>query len=231
MPENPLLPNRKLKDLYLLMARCRKLSRQQPSAPPLEAVLAAALLHLEPGDFLSSLPGNVAAQKLAEERGAATLPAGHRLIASAAAAHALKSSGAERLAMAFLAATGGSASAEADWQTAVTFAAKNIAPLLLFCVDTSGGKQANGKAAISWPSMLKLAAPLHLPVLPVDGADAVAMFRVVQESALRARAGGGPAVLWCVLQPGQRKPADDAMRKLRTWMSVRKIPIPTLQSR
>lgn len=225
MAENPLLPNRKLKDLYLLISRARALRRRQPGSGAIEAIIAAAHLHLEDGDFLSPLPGNKAAETLAAERG--TSPSSpQRLPTAAGVSVGLKLGQKERLAMAFAASGTAAARANSGWQSALSFAAQSVAPLLLVCIATDKPEPRAAADTLTWPNMLKAAKPLHVPVLSVDGTDAVALFRVLQESAIRARSGGGPAVLWCVL-PSVSTPADDALRKLRSWMSTRNIPVPS----
>ena len=228
MSENPLLPNRKLKELYLQMGRSRTLARKQPSAFPAEAILGGAMMHLEKGDYCFPLPGNTASQTLASEHTSPAAPSAQRLATAAGLALGLKLGGKERLAIAFTATGASTARSEAGWQDALRFAASTYAPLLLICVASAASERASTKDAITWDNLQKLAAPLHLPVIPVDGSDAVAIYRVVQESALRARAGGGPAVLWCVLPTGPRKPADEPLRKLAGWMKSRNIPVPAL---
>ncbi len=57
-------------------------------------------------------------------------------------------------------------------------------------------------------SVSAAATKLGVPGIPVEAHDAVAICRVAQESILRARAGGGPALLECV-QLGSGKRASD----------------------
>ena len=68
MSENPLLPHSKLRELHALMVRCRSLERKQPSRGSIhEALLAATLIHLLPGDLLSGDAGNRVLETLAPE--------------------------------------------------------------------------------------------------------------------------------------------------------------------
>ena len=77
--------------------------------------------------------------------------------------------------------------------------------------------------------MTRFAKRHKLPVLTVDGEDAVAVYRVMQESALRARQGGGPSVLWAVMTPKQSvatMPASiQPVARLRGYLAARKIPL------
>jgi hypothetical protein len=231
--ENPLLPNAKLKELYALMQRARSMSKAPATAPRFEAILAATLMHIEPGDFVSPPPGAPPAALLAAERTIARsrkktspsptptpLPAHQRLATAAGIAQGLKLSGANRLALFYTDAGAASARTEEGWAEALTYATRAQLPLLFACADITGGPRVANSKAISWPSFSKLAKSLKLPVLTVDGTDAVAVYRVMQESAHRARQGDGAAALWCVL-PGNRTAADDPIRKMRRYLSVR----------
>jgi pyruvate dehydrogenase E1 component alpha subunit len=229
--ENPLLPNRKLQELYALMQRMRGLTRKTPALRGLEAMLAASLMQLEPGDFVSSLPGLPAAESLAAERTSvpskavpATLPVGQRLAAAAGIAQGFQLSKDSRLSIVF--ATAGAA--EPGWQEALTYSAKARLPLILLCADTPPARARKPAAnTLTSAAMIKLAAPLHLPVLSVDGADAVAVYRVMQESILRGRTLGGTAVVWCSLPAASPKAGavavPDPLVHMRRYLSDRKL--------
>jgi hypothetical protein len=231
--ENPLLPNAKLKELYALMQRARALSKAPATAPRFEAILAATLMHVEPGDFVSPPQGATVAALLAAERTTARtrkkslpanpatpLPAHQRLATVAGIAQGLKLADAKRLAVFYTDAGPSSARTEEGWAEALTYASGAQSPLLLVCADATGGQRISNPKAISWPSISKLAKPLRLPVLTVDGSDAVAVYRVMQESAHRARMGDGVAVIWCVL-PRDRSAATDPIRNMQRYLTVR----------
>ncbi len=68
LSENPLLPHSKLRELHALMVRCRSLERKERSrASVREALLAATLIHLLPGDLLSAGVGDRVVETLAPE--------------------------------------------------------------------------------------------------------------------------------------------------------------------
>jgi hypothetical protein len=79
------------------------------------------------------------------------------------------------------------------------------------------------------PAMSRFAKRMKLPVLTVDGEDAVAVYRVMQESVLRARQGGGPSVLWAVMTPSRSlaamPPSSQPIARLRSYLAARKIPL------
>jgi hypothetical protein len=209
--ENPLLPHRRLKELHALMLRCHTLDRRK-AGPAREALLAAAAIQLRPGDLIFGEGVDTTAEALApppkpnafstgksaaEPIAGIRLPKASRLTLYAATALGLRIAGSDGVVMAL--ATAGST--EPGWAAALEYAHHARLPLLLVCADSTGGRARGGTSALSWQAVSKLAKKLHLPVLSVDGEDAVAVYRVAQESVLRARVGDGPAVIWGVLTP------------------------------
>jgi pyruvate dehydrogenase E1 component alpha subunit len=247
LPENPLLPHRKLRELYTLMQQCRdldaKAAKSQPvslrkSLPAREAILAATTIHLLPGDLLSADLSDNTLPQLAPAPKTKKAPTGlfittspqPRLPLCAGAARALQASDAEALLLAF--ATAGAPNP--GWTYALQWAQQAQLPLLLACTDASGGSSKTCSTAKSEPtldlsSVSTFARKLKLPVMPVDGEDAVALYRVMQESALRARHGGGPAVIWAITTPGTSKPlprSKQPLARLQKYMATRNISLP-----
>jgi TPP-dependent pyruvate/acetoin dehydrogenase alpha subunit len=79
----------------------------------------------------------------------------------------------------------------AVWRKALTFAAKRELPVVFVVLPARGGK---GRAG----GVIALAQRCRVPGIPVDADDAVAIYRVAQESIGRARIGGGAALMECV---------------------------------
>jgi TPP-dependent pyruvate/acetoin dehydrogenase alpha subunit len=242
LSENPLLPHRKLRELHSLMLRCRELERKQKSrSSAREALLAATSIHLLPGDLLSPSPADQTAEQLAPEArkpgtsgGLTALSSlGARLPLCAAVARGLQAAGSQTagtdgLVLAFTQA----GVTEPGWKASLEWAQQSQLPLLLVCADATGGARSrSGKRrepALDFASIGPFAKRLNLPVLTVDGEDAVAVYRVMQESVLRARLGGGPAVLWAVLTPlsgaAPKMPrARQPIARLERYMAERNI--------
>jgi pyruvate dehydrogenase E1 component alpha subunit len=234
LSENPLLPHRKLRELHALMLRIRTLERRQKSDAAREALLAATLMQLLPGDLVSASEGDAAAGQLAPAAkkpgigsvvGGAAIEA--RLALGAAAARGLQAAASDALVLAFARAGG----AEPGWMDALEWAQQAQLPLIVACTDATNGalsRSVKGKQpGLDFASISRLAKRLKLPVLTVDGEDAVAVYRVMQESVLRARQGGGPAVLWAVMTPARsiaKMPASSQpIARLRSYLSARKI--------
>lgn len=243
MPENPLLPHAKLRELHALMLRTRELERKQRAKlGAREALLAATAIHLLPGDLLCGAAADTTARELApaapqgkdgKVSGHVAPPLDSRLQAAAAMARGLQGAGTDGLVLAYASA----GAAEPGWQAALAWAQKAQLPVILACADATGGA-APRKAAklpnklkeslLTWSAMERFARQLHLPILAVDGEDAVAVYRVMQESVIRARYGGGPAVLWAVTTPPatalprSRQP----LTRLERYLAVRNIQLP-----
>ena len=126
------------------MVRCRSLQQKESSRGPLrEALLAATLIHLLPGDLLSTSAGDAMGEKLAPE-GKHHQPAGtflggdameNRLQICAAAARGLQAAGADGVVLAFAGAGG----PERGWMEALEWAQESQLPLLLACSDATNG--------------------------------------------------------------------------------------------
>ncbi len=209
MSENPLLPHARLRELHALMLRTRDLERKQRTKlGAREALLAATAMQLLPGDLLCSSAADTTAEALSPIGKTGKIP-GHvappvdsLLQAAAALARGLQAAGTDGLVLAY--ATAGAP--EPGWQAALSWSHQARLPLILACADATGGttprKSAKPKEApLTWAAIEKFAKQLHLPILAVDGEDAVAVYRVMQESVIRARYGGGPAVLWSIITP------------------------------
>jgi pyruvate dehydrogenase E1 component alpha subunit len=89
-----------------------------------------------------------------------------------------------------IALTASLALTDETWKATMKFAvAEKIA--IIYLVETGSGKENN--------QLFRMAAQqCGLPAITVDGDDAVAVYRVMQECMRRARQGHGPAVLECI---------------------------------
>lgn len=217
--------------MYALMQRCRALSQAaRPADPLLEAMIAASMLHLEAGDLCFPFPGNrasasLASERLAEEKSAleTPLPATETIAYATGAALALKLYAKQRFALACCITGPATVRAEQGWQQSVLYAQQARLPLVLLCADFATTRTRN-TAALTWTSMAAFAKKHRLPVLTVDGTDAVAVYRVMQESAHRARQGDGLAIIWCAVPDAQdRSSTNDPLRKMRSYLSVRDL--------
>lgn len=237
MPENPLLPDAELRNLLTLTRRAaaldaaatRKRSRGRDKSllgPPAsrEAILAALTLQLRPHDLLLPPAGDAVSLSLATHGSAESggnplwppsLPGGvSPLWLAAAMAAAFRASAHEQVAVLLLAA----GTEQSGWPEALAWAQQRRLPLVVVCTDATGPDafrttRRSSTGRMTWSAVARLAGDLQLPILTVDGEDAVAMYRTSQEALLRARAGGGPALLWAALPTSAELAARTRLRR------------------
>jgi TPP-dependent pyruvate/acetoin dehydrogenase alpha subunit len=223
----------------------------------MEACLVSTSVDLGPGDLVSDaiaggvveflrgktlgsvlVPGNKKARRgPVVECGAATaLPGGmgvaERMWAALGAAAALKATGVQAKADAKVAgetakdmrvvvvyARPGEVPAGV-WRKALAYAAAKELPAVFVVLPAREG---NGRAG----ALTQLAHGCRVPGIPVDADDAVAIYRVAQESVGRARIGGGPALMECVpfvvRGGGKKAAARDGIAGLESYLLQRKV--------
>ncbi|WP_263377656.1 thiamine pyrophosphate-dependent dehydrogenase E1 component subunit alpha [Granulicella paludicola] len=232
MSENPLLPHRKLSELYLQMLRCRDLERKHKAAKrgPREAFLAATTMQLLPGDLLSHEADDESAEilspvgKSGKLAGSLHTSVKSRLAVCAGAARGMTASATNALVLAITRA----GVAAPGWQEALLWAHNDLLPLIFLCEDSANGGKGKTADALTWSAMETFTRKNRIAITAVDGEDAVAVYRVMQESVIRARTGCGPAVIWAVTSPKTKSaPASQQpVAKLQSYLRVRKIALP-----
>lgn len=209
----------------------------------MEACLVSPAVDLGPGDLLSdALAGGVVdflrgtgldsvlrAGKVSRKSSvfancgaAARLPPvpeiAERLWVAMGAAAALKAAAAKDAGVVVVYVRSGQASA-ALWRKVLQFAAEQVLPI--FFVVMPGVRGAAATTAVS-----ALALRCGVPGIPVDGDDAVAIYRVAQESIGRARIGGGAVLMECVpfvVAGIKGKRADDAIAGMKRYLLQRGV--------
>lgn len=253
MAENPLLPDADLRKLHGLTKRAalldkaltrpgaagkaRKAGATFKPAPNREALLAGTLIHLAESDLLVTDPGDTTSRQLLEatngDQPAFTIPQVPPKISALPAAVAMAAALSSGPTGGIVLASLRPGSSALNWRDALAWAQEQQLPLVLACADASGAATFRDagtpdKDRFEWASVRRVTSDLQLPVLSVDGEDAVAVYRVMQESALRARSKSGPAVIWAML-PSQReldrgRPASELpIRRLERYLRARRI--------
>ena len=231
--ENPLVPHVLMRRMYAGMQALRALeptaARRRAGVRGLrgeEACRASSLLSLGAGDLVSDVPGSVVRAKgpgsardavmtrLAP--GALLLPGPtdtrERLMLAIGAATALRVQGGGRLVLAYVE---GEASTATLWKQVLGSASRVEAPIIFVLLPMGGVRE---QGAIS-----DRAQGWGVPGMPVDAADAVALYRVMQESVLRARGGDGPSLAECMTWriPGTERSPSDGVKAMRTLLERR----------
>jgi hypothetical protein len=219
--ESPLISHARMRALYRGLVELRALARQQKDKTlrHLEACFVATAIDLHDGDlacdsgganeaiFLDHMraiarrPASAAISrpelKRIFKRLAATEPdafpgtAAERLLCAVGSAMALQASPEHaNLVLAFVRA--GELS-KSEWLRALTLMSQPGLPLIVVALPGTGtGPEKSPKKTVDLEALAK---KIAIPVIPVDAGDPVALYRVTQESAVRARAQGGAAVI------------------------------------
>jgi TPP-dependent pyruvate/acetoin dehydrogenase alpha subunit len=287
--ENPLIPNERLRQIYLAMAQARVLDKALPAARRgqthgLEAALVSAAVDLGPGDLVSDalacgvvnfLRGTTLGEVLqagkadasrrsrrsgtgvrgrSAECGAAgrlpgTADAAERIWTALGAAAALKAAATlarietqstakdkaeadataatRQAGVVVVYALAGEASAGL-WKKALRFAAEQELPVVFVVLPSARTRGGGARLGAKSGGVSALAEGCGVPAMVVDADDAVAIYRVAQESIGHARIGGGAALIECVPfvlagAAGKVRAAQDAIAGLERTMLQRGV--------
>ncbi len=259
--ENPLVNNRKLRQLYVAMAGARVLNeyvtgtKGRPKFERIhsthgeEACRVSTAIELVEGDLVSdaqagvvmdfiagatapsllhritAVPSNTkkTRAKSATIKRAAQLPwiedADERLAMAEGAALAFKTLKRPNLVVAYV--RRGEAVGRV-WRRVLGVASKFELPIIFVVLPDIG----NRRQRVA--EVRTNARPWRVPCIPVDAGDAVALYRVAQESIGRVRGEGGPVVIECVahrLEGRKRKriDRDDPILQMKDFMLGRNV--------
>jgi TPP-dependent pyruvate/acetoin dehydrogenase alpha subunit len=243
LQENPLVTNKKLRQMYLAMVEARildehiaKLQRSGKARQRIDSthgqegcrvstgielvagdlvsdsqdgVAMDHVLGVEAGVVLKRLSSLISRDKTVAVAGTKQLPwiedVDDRLRLALGAALAFKSLKQTNLVVAYVPgreANGG------RWRRLLTLSAKLELPIIFVVLPVVAGK----KKAVSAGSVSAKARRCGIPGIPVDASDAVALYRVAQESIGRIRAGGGAVLIDCVTYPVDGKVLDPVVQ-------------------
>jgi len=213
-----LITNQKLRDLYTAMVRCRRLAEQQDKrlgeVAGQEAAVVGVCIDLDAKDWIatsaSGLMGRfVQGAPLADfftltEASEAQLD----LALGRALSYKTKQNG--KVVVVF-----GGAGAATEWKDALCAAGEHQLPILFVRWSSSLPEEKSGKRSLK----AEINIPGEVPVIPVDGSDVVAVYRVATESIAHARRGNGPTLIDCLPYciEGERK--KDPLSKMEAYLS------------
>jgi TPP-dependent pyruvate/acetoin dehydrogenase alpha subunit len=253
--ENPLVPNAKLRQMYVAMAEVRALDehivglqrrvkrpRKLESTRGQEACRVSMAIDLTAGDMvIDSQPGVVmdliAGEKVASllkrvgefhsgkkgkgakgRMGAGRLlpwieDSGDRLKMAMGAALSFKIEGRKNVVVVFV--RQGEAG-KAVWRQVLGLAGRFELPVIFVILPAARGEKTR------WNLSAK-ASGWGVPGMPVDAGDAVALYRVAQESLGRTRAGDGAVLVECVsFRAGSGNPVDPLVQ-MKEFLLDRKV--------
>lgn len=254
--ENPLVPNAKLRQMYIRMLTARMLDeavtkrskrngKRIPTIHGQEAVRASTTIELTDDDLVSDtavtagmglLMGGNATSLL---RGLIRAKDGNdKVWAASDVRHGLSAAGdtEERLRLALGAALALKRQGRrgmvtvyaykddmrpAAWRSLLKTAGQFELPILFIALQRTPSKEKNAEIA----KICAVARAAGLPGIPVDACDAIALYRVTQESFGRLRGGDGPVLIeivhWQIKQ--RRSGIGDPLEHLKESLSIRGV--------
>jgi TPP-dependent pyruvate/acetoin dehydrogenase alpha subunit len=264
MHENPLVPNAKLRQMYVAMAEARVLDEyvaglqnrvkslkglkgreRLDSIRGQEACRVSTAIDLGPGDLVSdsqagvvidlltgakvnSLPKRLAELHSGKKTKGAKLEgtsgrllpriddAGERLRMAMGAALSFKTLGRANVVVAYV--SHGEVG-KGVWRKVLGLAGKLELPVIFVVLPAGKGEKRDGMANLSAKT-----ARWGMPGIPVDAGDAVALYRVAQESLGRTRGGDGPVLIECVAyRMGVTGAPGDPLVQMKEFLLGRKV--------
>lgn len=258
--ENPLIPHKKLRQLFVAMVEMRALDehiaqlqrgvkarRRLDSTRGEEACRVSTAIELEPGDLVSDAQVGVAMEFLggakvgpllqhvallnssAKKREAAGVVAagqlpwfegiGDRLRMAMGAALSFKALKRTNIVVAYVR---NAEVSNALWRKVLALASRFELPIIFVVLpdELDKKKKRNGVA------LTTLARSCGVPGIPVDASDAVALYRVAQESLGRLRGDGGPVLVACIgsrTKGGRGGAAGDPLLQMREFLLGREV--------
>ena len=216
--ENPLLGHARMRAMFRALVEARMLSEQMGKKRGLprrlEACWVGTAINLQAGDLAGGLHAESYAPfvraigerktdraatgaefRRAAERVAAAKPfsgaASDGVCCAIGQAMALRTAGTKNVAVAY---AGTDELTAAEWRRVLAMANEGALPLVLVTIPAIRSPA----ASVDLSAIAVKRAGAKIPVIPVDAGDAVALYRVMQETCIRARADGGVAVIECV---------------------------------
>ena len=248
--ENPLMPDERLRQMYTAMLQMRMLEEHLTAGKKMkkdvsvrreEAARASTALSLGAGDVisdgvkapamdlllgakLSAFKGGKSGRDVVGGEGAVLrLPVmgdvKERLQMAIGAAAALKAQRGGRVLLIYV---GAGEVSRKEWKRALSAAGKRELPVIF--VVLPGGEENSAKRA---GELCGRSRGWGVPGFPVDGMDAIGMYRVMQESLLRGRSDGGPALVECVpylvAGEGKQQQVEDPIKRLEELLLAKGV--------
>jgi TPP-dependent pyruvate/acetoin dehydrogenase alpha subunit len=108
-----------------------------------------------------------------------------------------------------------------QWRQVLELVSKLDLPMIVVVLPVKTEKKKGSKTSLS-----SKARSWGLPGIPVDASDAVALYRVAQESLGRTRMGGGPVLIECVAyktEGAKDDSLDDPLLQMKDFLLGRKV--------
>ncbi|MGH7904573.1 MAG: alpha-ketoacid dehydrogenase subunit alpha/beta [Candidatus Dormibacteraceae bacterium] len=185
---------------------------------PLDLLHAVLAKPADPASGGKQTPGHFSDTRLNIISGGS--PVSTQMVHGAGAAYALKMDGTERVVMTCY---GEGAGSEGDAHEAFNFAAIYKLPEIFVCQNNGFAISVPFRKEYAIPYAAQRAAGYGFPGVTLDGRDPVTAYQVAKQAVARARAGGGPTLIECLVDRLGAHSSEDDQRRYRTREELERL--------
>ncbi len=178
---------------------------------PLDLMLAVLAKPADPASGGKQTPGHFSDSRLNITSGGS--PVAAQMVRGAGVAYALKMDGTDKVLMTCY---GEGAGSEGDAHEAFNFASIHRLPEVFVCQNNGFAISTPMKNEYAIKYVAQRAAGYGFPGVTVDGRDPVTCYHVAKEAVARARSGGGPTLIECIVDRLGAHSSEDDQRRYRT---------------
>ncbi|MGH7876961.1 MAG: alpha-ketoacid dehydrogenase subunit alpha/beta [Candidatus Dormibacteraceae bacterium] len=185
---------------------------------PLDFMLSVLAKPSDPSSGGKQTPGHFSDSALHVVSGGS--PVATQLVHGAGVAYALKMDGTDAVVMTCYGEGSGS---EGDVHEAFNFAAVHRLPEIFICQNNGFAISTPFKKEYATDHVAYRAAGYGFPSVTTDGRDPVTCYQVAKEAVARARAGGGPTLIECLVDRLGPHSSEDDQRRYRTPEEIEQL--------
>src|SRR5437868_7905457 len=185
---------------------------------PLDLRLAVLAKADDPASGGKQTPGHFSDSRLNITSGGS--PVATQMVRGAGIAYALKMDGTDKV---MLTCYGEGAGAEGDAHEAFNFAAVHKLPEVFVCENNGFAISTPFNKEYAIEHVAQRAAGYGFPGVTVDGRDPVTCYAVSKEAVARARAGGGPTLIECLVDRLGAHSSEDDQRRYRAQEEIERL--------
>jgi 2-oxoisovalerate dehydrogenase E1 component len=181
----------------------------------LDLMLSVLAKPADPASGGKQTPGHFSDSRLNITSGGS--PVAAQLVRGAGIAYALKMDGTDKV---VLTCYGEGAGSEGDAHEAFNFASIHAVPEVFVCQNNGFAISTPMRKEYALPYVAQRAAGYGFPGVTVDGRDPVTCYHVAKEAIARARSGGGPTLIECLVDRLGAHSSEDDQRRYRTQEEI-----------
>jgi 2-oxoisovalerate dehydrogenase E1 component len=185
---------------------------------PLDLMLAVLAKAADPASGGKQTPGHFSDSRLNITSGGS--PVATQMVRGAGVAYALKMDGTDKVLMTCY---GEGAGAEGDAHEAFNFAAVYKLPEVFVCENNGFAISTPFRKEYAIDYVAQRAAGYGFPGVTVDGRDPVTCYVVSKDAVARARAGGGPTLIECLVDRLGAHSSEDDQRRYRSQEEIERL--------